>query len=142
MKSCAVIGGFVSLSFALVSAAPTNVTEAVPLQAIPAILDLFKTHQVVGLGEGPHGNVEGHAFRLKLIRDPRLPAVVNDILVESGTARYQEVMDRFMTLIPASLCRDADYMKMRLARLATTSGSQGSSDPAGALKKLCADLSR
>jgi len=96
MKSCAIIGGFVSLSFALVSAAPTNVTEAVPLQAIPAILDLFKTYQVVGLGEGPHGNVEGMAFRLKLIRDPRFPAVVNDILVESGTARYQQVMDRFI----------------------------------------------
>ena len=96
MKSCAFIGGFVSLSFALVSAAPLNVTEAVPLQAIPAILDLFKTHQVVGLGEGPHGNVEGMAFRLKLIRDPRFPNVVNDILVESGTARYQAVMDRFI----------------------------------------------
>jgi len=96
MKSCAIIGGFVCLSFALVSAAPTNVTEAVPLQAIPAILDLFKTYQVVGLGEGPHGNVEGMAFRLKLVRDPRFPTIVNDILVESGTARYQEVMDRFM----------------------------------------------
>ena len=53
MKSCAIIGGFVSLSFALVSAAPSNVTEAVPLQAIPAILDLFKTYEVAGLGDPP-----------------------------------------------------------------------------------------
>jgi len=68
----------------------------VPLQAIPAILDLFKAYRVVGLGEGPHGNLEGHAFRLKLIRDPRFPTIVNDILVESGSARYQEVMDRFI----------------------------------------------
>ena len=60
------------------------------------MLDLFKTYQVVGLGEGPHGNVEGHAFRLKLIRDPRFPDVVNDILVESGTVRYQAVMDRYI----------------------------------------------
>jgi len=58
------------------------------MDAIPAILDLFKTYQVVGLGEGPHGNLEGAAFRLKLLRDPRFPTVVNDILVESGTARY------------------------------------------------------
>lgn len=74
--------------------AATNVTDAVPLQAIPAILDLFKTYQAVGLGEGPHGNLEGLAFRIKLIRDPRFELIVNDILVESGTARYQEVMDR------------------------------------------------
>jgi hypothetical protein len=70
--------------------------DAQPKDAIPAILDLFKAYQVVGLGEGPHGNIEGHAFRLKLIRDPRFPTAVNDILVESGTARYQHVMDRFI----------------------------------------------
>ena len=49
-------------------AAQQTATDAVPLQAIPAILDLFKTYQVVGLGEGPHGNLEGMAFRLKLSR--------------------------------------------------------------------------
>ena len=67
-----------------------------PGDAIPAILDLFKTYQVVGLGEGPHGNLEGSAFRQKLIRDPRFPAVVNDILIETGTARYQDVVDRYI----------------------------------------------
>jgi hypothetical protein len=35
-------------------------------------------------------------FRLKLVRDPRFPTVVNDILVEMGTARYQAVMDRYI----------------------------------------------
>ena len=96
MQRWAIIGGSVCLAFASTVTATTNVAEAVPLQAIPAILDLFKDHQVVGLGEGPHGNLEGHAFRLKLIRDPRFPTIVNDILVESGTARYQDVMDRFI----------------------------------------------
>jgi len=48
-----------------------------------------------------------------------------------------------MTVIPASLCRDEDYMKMRLARLnAVTLGSRGSSNLAESLKKLCADLTR
>jgi hypothetical protein len=51
---------------------------------------------VVALGEGSHGNEQGHAFRLSLIRDPRFPAAVNDIVVESGNALYQEVMDRFV----------------------------------------------
>jgi hypothetical protein len=96
MQRWAIIGGSVCLAFVSTVSATTNVTEAVPFQAIPAILDLYKLHQVVGLGEGPHGNLEGHAFRLKLIRDPRFPAIVNDILVESGTARYQDVMDRFI----------------------------------------------
>jgi hypothetical protein len=74
---------------------PAPPSDAVPQDAIPAILALFKTYRVVGLGEGPHGNEQGHRFRLSLIRDPRFPGVVNDIVVESGTARYQDVMDRF-----------------------------------------------
>ena len=44
-----------------------------------------------------------------------------------------------MTLIPKSLCLDAGYMKMRLARL--NDGSAPAVGPAG-LKKLCADLTR
>ena len=96
MQWWATIGGIVCLALVNTVTTATNVTDAVPLQAIPAILDLFKTYQAVGLGEGPHGNLEGLAFRIKLIRDPRFPLIVNDILVESGTARYQAVMDRFI----------------------------------------------
>ena len=69
---------------------------AVPVEAIGGIVDTFRTHRLVGLGEGPHGNIEGHRFRLSLIRDRRFSAVVNDIVVEFGTARYQELMDRFV----------------------------------------------
>jgi len=50
----------------------------------------------VALGEGPHGNEQGHAFRLALIRDPRFAARVNDIVIESGSARYQDYVDRFV----------------------------------------------
>jgi hypothetical protein len=85
-----------SIVFAVTSYAQTSPPDAVPMDAIPAMLDLFKTYQVVGLGEGPHGNLEGAAFRLKLVRDPRFPTVVNDILVEMGSARYQAVMDRYI----------------------------------------------
>jgi len=69
---------------------------AVPREPITAIIDTFKTHPLVALGEGSHGNEQGHRFRLSLIRDPRFVATVNDIVVESGTARYQDVMDRFV----------------------------------------------
>src|SRR5262245_5288601 len=69
---------------------------AVPLEPVPAILDAFQSHNIVALGE-PHMIEQGHALRMALVRDPRFPRVVNDIVWECGSARYQEVMDRFMS---------------------------------------------
>jgi len=68
---------------------------AVPLDPVDAILDAFKTHQIVTLPGGHAGN-ELHALLLKVIRDPRFPALVNDVVVEFGSARYQDLMDRFV----------------------------------------------
>ena len=69
---------------------------AVPIEPIGAIVDAFRSHAIVALGEGSHGNEQAHAFRLALIRDPRFAAIVNDIVVECGNAKYQDVMDRFV----------------------------------------------
>lgn len=69
---------------------------AVPLEPVTAILDAFRSYSIVALGEGPHGNEQAHQFRLSLIRNPGFAAVVNDIVVEFGNARYQDVMDRFV----------------------------------------------
>lgn len=69
--------------------------SAVPLDPIEGILAAFRTHQVVTLGEGGHNNEQGYAVRMSLIRDPRFPKVVNDIVVEFGNSRYQDVMDRY-----------------------------------------------
>src|SRR5688572_24146451 len=71
-------------------------TQAVAIEPITGILEMFKTHDVVALSEGSHGNEQGHAFRLALIRDPRFSAAVNDIVVEFGNAHYQLVIDRFV----------------------------------------------
>ena len=68
---------------------------AVPLDPIEAILGAFKTHQVVTL-PGGHAGIELHELLLKLMRDPRFPAAVNDIVVEFGSARYQDLVDRFV----------------------------------------------
>ncbi|MGH9373482.1 MAG: hypothetical protein ACRD15_18330 [Vicinamibacterales bacterium] len=73
-----------------------EVRPAVPIDPVTGILDAFGSHPVVALGEGAHGNEQGAAFRLALIRDPRFAATVNDIVVECGNARYQDVMDRFV----------------------------------------------
>ncbi len=68
---------------------------AVPLDAKAAILDAFRLHQLVAIGDA-HGNQQGEAFQLALIGDPRFSQIVNDILVESGNARYQQLVDRFV----------------------------------------------
>ncbi len=69
---------------------------AKPLDPIDGIINAFKTHDVVALGEGDHGNEQGAEFRAKLYRNPRFQAVVNDIVVESGNGRYQAMMDRYI----------------------------------------------
>jgi len=74
----------------------TAAGPALPLDPIETILEAFKTHKVVALGEGRHGNEQGHAFRLSLLRDPRFAMVVNDIVVECGSGLYQATMDRFV----------------------------------------------
>ena len=86
MIRCA--GTLLGVSIALASAQPED--------AVTAILAAFEKHSVVALGEGAHGNEEGHAFRLALLRDRRFTSTVNDILVEFGSGRYQQLMDRFV----------------------------------------------
>jgi hypothetical protein len=75
--------------------AAQQLPRAVRLDPVDAILEAFKTHQVVTL-PGAHAGNELHALLLKLIRDPRFPALVNDVVVEFGSARYQDLADRFV----------------------------------------------
>ena len=69
---------------------------AAPLDPNTAVIDAFGTHDIVALGEGKHNNDQAYAFRLALIRDPRFAMTVNDIVVESGSSKYQDVMDHFI----------------------------------------------
>jgi hypothetical protein len=67
---------------------------AVPIDAVTGILDAFKTHQVVML---PGGFGASRAALLdRLLRDPRFQATVSDVVVEYGSSRYQDVMDRYI----------------------------------------------
>jgi hypothetical protein len=84
--------GPLTLAFALLagtavaqSAAPV---AAIPVEPIAAIVDAFRTHEIVAMQLQP--------FLLSLIRDARLPAVVNDIVIETLSARYQDAIDRFV----------------------------------------------
>jgi hypothetical protein len=66
-----------------------------PVEPIGAILEAFKENSLVAMSDA-HGNQQNHAFRLALIRDPRFPNVVNDIVLELGNALYQDVADRYV----------------------------------------------
>jgi hypothetical protein len=86
----------VVLSVSSLSAQTPPLARATPVDPIAGILEAFNDHAIVAFSEGPHGNVQAHALLLRLIRDPRFAATVNDIIVECGNARYQRTMDRFI----------------------------------------------
>lgn len=63
---------------------------------VDAVLAAFTTHRIVAIGEGgAHGLQDHFDLLAALLHDPRLPAVVDDIVVEFGNASYQSTMDRF-----------------------------------------------
>jgi hypothetical protein len=91
-----------ALGAGLVAASPRPLVQnpgaaaAKPLEPVRAMLDAFASHDIVALDEGRHGNEQAHALRLTLIRHPAFARTVDDIVVEFGSARYQEVMDRYI----------------------------------------------
>jgi hypothetical protein len=72
-------------------------TRAIANDPICGVLDAFQFNDVVALDDGGHGCEQAYAFRIALIRDPRFPALVNDIVVESGNSLYQGMIDRFIS---------------------------------------------
>jgi hypothetical protein len=60
-----------------------------------AVFEAFKTHRLVALGEW-HDLQDHFDAVTPLLTDPRLPDVVDDIVVEYGNALYQDTIDRFI----------------------------------------------
>ena len=69
--------------------------SARPLEPIGVVVDALHKAPIVALGE-VHGNEQCEQFRLALLRDARVTDLVNDIVVEFGNAKYQNVMDSFV----------------------------------------------
>jgi hypothetical protein len=67
-----------------------------PSDPITAVLNAFRTHRIVALPDA-HRNTAIHTFLLSLVRDPRFPTTVDDVVVEFGNARYQDLVDRFVS---------------------------------------------
>jgi hypothetical protein len=73
---------------------------ALPLDPIESVTTAFDTYDLVALSAP--GYEEGGAFWLALLRSPRFQTVVDDIVVEFGASRYQDVMDRFTSGEPVA----------------------------------------
>ena len=69
---------------------------ATPQDAIPAVLDAFRSYRVVSFPGGHTNGNEIQALLRALVKDPRFAATVNDIVVEFGSSRYQDLMDRYI----------------------------------------------
>lgn len=70
-------------------------TAPAGLDFVEAVLAAFNTHRLVGLGEA-HGLQNHHDALNTLLNDPRVPAVIDDIVVEFANALYQPTIDRFI----------------------------------------------
>lgn len=73
--------------------------------AIDLVLSAFESHPLVGLSEGAgHGQLETRDLFVALMHERRFHETVRNILVEFGNARYQSVVDRYVS--GASVARD------------------------------------
>ncbi|HJZ54064.1 MAG TPA: hypothetical protein VKE74_03870, partial [Gemmataceae bacterium] len=70
-------------------------SEPCPVDAVPGVLAAFAKAPLVALGEA-HWLAEQADFLALLIGHPAFPAVVDDIVVEFGNARYQDLVDGFV----------------------------------------------
>lgn len=97
-------------------------SPAKPREPIAGILEAFKTRHIVGIPDA-HRNTGIHAFLLSLIRDPRFPTVVNDVVVECGNALHQDVANRFVR------GEDVPYESLRKIWLDTTQAQPACDTP-------------
>lgn len=89
-------------------AAPSKQTKpAMPaahaqFPGVDGVLAAFEEADLVTLGERPWSKLDAD-FRVELAMDPRFPDVVNDVVVEFATARYQHLLDAYvldMRIVP------------------------------------------
>ena len=77
------------------AAAQPQPRPAVRIDPVDGIVEAFKTHHVVML-PGGHGSKQFHDLLLAVARDSRLQGTLTDIVVEFGSSRYQDLIDRFV----------------------------------------------
>ncbi|GHO89452.1 hypothetical protein [Dictyobacter formicarum] len=66
-----------------------------PITATEAILKAFDKHQLVALGD-VHGLDQERAFIISLIKNPQFTDIVQTIVIETGNAKYQALVDDYI----------------------------------------------
>jgi hypothetical protein len=80
----------------VLGALPGAAQEPIPKNPISAINDAFSFHQLVMVGD-MHGNVQEHQLLIGLIQSPEFSQRVSDIVLEGANARYQPLVDRYLS---------------------------------------------
>jgi hypothetical protein len=80
-------------AFALVIAALP--ARASAQSGIDGVMRAWDRHQIVAIAE-THRAVEDKRLFAQIIARPEFPKIVNDIVIEFGTARYQSTLDRYI----------------------------------------------
>src|SRR5689334_9187287 len=107
----------------VIAQSPPVPRPAVPVPAAKVIIDAFRSHDIVAIPDA-HGNGAIHLLNLSLIRNPQVDAVVDDIVVEFGNAKYQDILDRF------ERGEDVPYESLKLVWQNTTQANPAADRPA------------
>jgi hypothetical protein len=83
--------GLIILGLTL-AAAPQSQPQ--PASAVSVVLDAFARVPIVAVGVSH--TVQDDDFILSIVRSPRFPAVVRNIVIECGNSRYQPILDRYV----------------------------------------------
>src|SRR5262249_40064637 len=78
-----------------VQRAPAQPNDPQPVDAVTTMLSAFDKYPIVALGD-LHGCQDLYDFIATLVRNPKFPNKVNDIVVEFGNALYQDIADRYV----------------------------------------------
>ncbi|WP_298288990.1 hypothetical protein [uncultured Lutibacter sp.] len=87
--------------------------EPVGTEGIQTIIDLFQKKPIVAIGE-THGHLQLYQFLTKLVQTEGFYKNVNDILIESGNALYQETLDEYIS------GKDVEFSDLQKVWLNTT----------------------
>lgn len=66
-----------------------------PVDAVEFVLKKLDEYPMVGIGD-QHMCLEFYEFMTQLVKDPRFPGKVQDIVVEAGNPEYQALIDRYV----------------------------------------------
>ena len=111
MRRFAIAGSATSALMALLAVSAADGQRAAkpvsPQSAVAAITSALETHPLVAIGE-VHRNQQLHDLIVALVRDARFLPKGGDVVVEFGSGRYQDLMDRYIageTVDPKRLSR-------------------------------------